>query len=155
MRRFIKSRLIWIYAVCKCVFEFTWCPKLPDFIILQFQNVLKLCQLGNIKWWILFVNCCFFSKSSFWKNSSGIPSECQAVWIQVRSDDLSGLNWVQTVFKSSQTTLVLRHWVNWVILLNYLCFSMNMLIVLNNYIYKIHTRLLAFIRKFSGAKCFT
>ena len=27
----IRSRLIWISTVCKCMSEFTWCPKLPDF----------------------------------------------------------------------------------------------------------------------------
>ena len=31
MRRLIRSRLIWIYTVCKCVSEFTWCPNLPAF----------------------------------------------------------------------------------------------------------------------------
>ena len=30
MRRLIRSRLIWIYIVCKCVSEFTWCPNSPD-----------------------------------------------------------------------------------------------------------------------------
>ena len=34
MRRLIRSRLIWIYTVCKCVSEFTWCRGLPDFILL-------------------------------------------------------------------------------------------------------------------------
>ena len=34
MRRLIRSRLIWIYTVCKCVSEFTWCPNLPDFALL-------------------------------------------------------------------------------------------------------------------------
>ena len=38
---------------------------------------------------------------------SGIPSECQTDWIQIRPDILSGLIWVQTVCKSyQQTTLV-------------------------------------------------
>ena len=35
----------------------------------------------------------------FQKNLSGIPSECQTVWIQIRPDILSGLIWVQTVCK--------------------------------------------------------
>ena len=42
----------------------------------------------------------FFSKSTFCKIISGIPSECQAVGIQIRPDFLSGLVWVQTVCKS-------------------------------------------------------
>ena len=32
-RRLIRSRLILIYTVCKCVSEFTWCPNLPDFTL--------------------------------------------------------------------------------------------------------------------------
>ena len=36
---------------------------------------------------------------------SGIPSECQTVWIQIKSDKLLGLIWVQTVCKSYQMTL--------------------------------------------------
>ena len=46
--------------------------------------------------------CCllrFFSKSTFLKNSCKIPSECQTVWVQIRPDVLSGLIWVQIVFK--------------------------------------------------------
>ena len=33
MRRLIRSRLIWIYTIWKCVSEFTWCPNLPDFTL--------------------------------------------------------------------------------------------------------------------------
>ena len=33
MRRLVRSRLIWIYTVCKCVSELTWCPNLPDFTL--------------------------------------------------------------------------------------------------------------------------
>ena len=33
MRRLIRSRLIWISTVSKCMSEFTWCPKLPDFTL--------------------------------------------------------------------------------------------------------------------------
>ena len=29
-----------------------------------------------------------------------VPSECQTIWIQISSDILSGLIWVQTVYKS-------------------------------------------------------
>ena len=38
----------------------------------------------------------------FSKNLSGIPSECQTVWIQIRPDKTSGLIWVQTVCKGYQ-----------------------------------------------------
>ena len=30
MKWLIRSRLIWIYTVCKCVSEFTCCPNIPD-----------------------------------------------------------------------------------------------------------------------------
>ena len=33
----------------------------------------------------------------FPKNLTGIPSECQTVWLQIRLDVLSGMNLVQTV----------------------------------------------------------
>ena len=38
MRRLIKSRLIWmsnVSTVCKCMSEFTWCQKLPDFTLIN------------------------------------------------------------------------------------------------------------------------
>ena len=35
---------------------------------------------------------------------SEIPSECQTVWIQIRPDIMSGLIWVQTVYKGYQQT---------------------------------------------------
>ena len=34
MRRLIRSHLIWIYTVCKCVSELTWCPKLPNLTLI-------------------------------------------------------------------------------------------------------------------------
>ena len=49
----------------------------------------------------------FFSKSTFSKNLSGIPSECQTVWIQNRPDALSGLVWVQAVCKGYQQMTLL------------------------------------------------
>ena len=36
------------------------------------------------------------------KNTFGTLSECQTVWIQIRTDILSGLIWVQTVCKGYQ-----------------------------------------------------
>ena len=49
----------------------------------------------------------FHDQLFFLKILSGIPSECQTVWIQIRPDILSGLIWVQTVCKGyQQTTLV-------------------------------------------------
>ena len=40
----------------------------------------------------------------FQKIISGILSECQTVWIQIRHDILSGLIWVQSVCKDYQQT---------------------------------------------------
>ena len=37
----------------------------------------------------------FFQNQLFRKRFSGIPSECQTVWIQIRPDILSGLIWFQ------------------------------------------------------------
>ena len=46
----------------------------------------------------------FFKINFFSDNISGIPSECQTIWIQIRPDVLSGLIWVQTVCKGYQQT---------------------------------------------------
>ena len=61
--------------------------------------------------WVIFhaFSCrllIFFFKIDFRKIISGIPSECQRVWIQIRPDKTSGLIWVQTVSKSYQQTTV-------------------------------------------------
>ena len=49
----------------------------------------------------------FFQNRLFRKILSGIHSQCQTVWIQIRPDVVSSLIWVQTVCKSyQQTTLV-------------------------------------------------
>ena len=58
-------------------------------------------------YWVFFVVCWFFLDQPFWKIISGIQSECQTVWIQIRPDILSGLIWIKTVCKGyEQTTLV-------------------------------------------------
>ena len=44
----------------------------------------------------------FSQNKLFRKTLSGIPSECQTDWIQIRPDILPGLIWVQTVCKSYQ-----------------------------------------------------
>ena len=33
--KILMRRLIWISTVCKCVSEFTWCPNLPDFTLID------------------------------------------------------------------------------------------------------------------------
>ena len=49
---------------------------------------------------LIFLKINFFEK----KKLSGIPSDCQTVWIQIRPDVLSGLIRVQTVCESYQQT---------------------------------------------------
>ena len=64
---------------------------------------LTLCMLGNL-------SCCccclltFFKINFFQKKISGTLSECQMVCIQIRTDILSVLIWVQTVCKGYQQT---------------------------------------------------
>ena len=66
------------------------------------NNVLILCVPG------IFIVCCRllkFSKLIISKKSlSETQSECQAIWIQIRTDILSVLIWVQTVTKGHQQT---------------------------------------------------
>ena len=52
MRRLIRSRLIWIYTVCKCVSEFTRCQKLPDFTLIfaAEQTVDAIARHSVVKW---------------------------------------------------------------------------------------------------------
>ena len=55
MRRLIRSRLIWIYTVCKCVSDFTWCPNLPDFTLYCDCYILyiKLLKIVHLVAWII------------------------------------------------------------------------------------------------------
>ena len=46
----------------------------------------------------------FFQNLLFQKIISGTLTECQTVWIQIRTDILSVLIWVQTVCKGYQQT---------------------------------------------------
>ena len=71
-----------------------------------FANVLYLsiCMLGNC-------SCFYFRLLTFFKikflkiNHQGPPSECQTVWIQIKTDILLVFIWVQTVCKGYwQTT---------------------------------------------------
>ena len=67
--------------------------------------MLYLCSQLFASWEIFHV---FMSSSDFFENQlfrkiiSGIPSECQTVWIHFRPDILSGLICVQTVCKGYQ-----------------------------------------------------
>ena len=64
--------------------------------------MLSFCLLGNFASFLSSAD--FFQDKLFGKNLSGMPSECQTVWILVRPDILSGLIWVQTVCISYQQT---------------------------------------------------
>ena len=58
------------------------------------------------KFFTLLSSADFFQDQLFRKILSGLPSERQLVWTQIRSDVLLGLIWVQTICKSyEQTTL--------------------------------------------------
>ena len=93
----LMRRLVCACVVCKPPEDrfLTLRPisSLIRFIYTHFSS-LTLCKLGNFSWF-----CChlltFFSKLTFSKNS--FISECQAVWIQIRTDVLSVLIRVQTV----------------------------------------------------------
>ena len=55
-------------------------------------------MLGNFVCFLVIFE--FFLKINFFKkNLSGIPLECQTVWIQIRLDVLMGLIWIKTVCK--------------------------------------------------------
>ena len=75
--------------------------EITNALILQgtkFYNI-QLCMLGNFH---SFKFCCrllTFFKINFKKNLSGKLSVCQMVWIQIRTDVVSVLIWVQTVCK--------------------------------------------------------
>ena len=58
---------------------------------------LTLCLLCNFASFLSSAE--FFQNQLFRKIISGIPSECKTVWIQIRSDKMSGLIWFQTVSK--------------------------------------------------------
>ena len=56
-------------------------------------------MLGNFEGFFCHLQI-FVHNKVFRKILSGMPSQCQTVWIQIRPDKLSGLIWVQTVCKS-------------------------------------------------------
>ena len=82
MSRLIRSRLIWIYNVCKCVSQFAWCPNLPDFTIM--------------------VNICSYSSPSVYQGLIGdiksdqkggtgspdSPRKSQVIWVSIGNKQL-------------------------------------------------------------------
>ena len=90
----------------------------------------------------------FFEYQFFRKILSGLPSECQTVWIQIRPDLLSGLIWVQTLGKLYQETtltgkeLTSSHYkYPFIHLVSYPAFGKSDVITLANFgcVYKAHT----------------
>ena len=65
---------------------------------------------------LLLSSADFFQNQLFQKILSGTLSECQTVWIQIRTDIVSVLIWVQTVCKSyQQTTLVSKELIQYLL----------------------------------------
>ena len=76
----------------------------------QFNIYLFLCWI--ILHAFLLSNDFFFQNQLFQKLISGIPSECQTVWIQIRPDKLSGLIWVHFLLLSLSADNTSRQRVN-------------------------------------------
>ena len=78
----------------------------------RLRQVLLYCKARLFAFCVILHTFCrllsFFKINFFLKVLSGIPSECQTVWIQIRPNKTSGLIWFQTDYKSyQQPTLVL------------------------------------------------
>ena len=76
-----------------------------------FANVLYLsiCMLGNCS--CFYFRLLTFLKIKFLKiNHPGPPSECQTVWIQIKTDILLVFIWVQTVCKRLLADDKIIHW---------------------------------------------
>ena len=61
------------------------------------------------KVFMLFCHLLIVQNQLFPKLLSGISSECQTDWIQIRPDKMSGLIWVQSVCKGHQQTTLLSN----------------------------------------------
>ena len=67
-----------------------------------FQYIFRMFQINSRNLLEQFQSVDFFQNQLFLKILSGIPSECQTDWNQIRPDILSGLIWIQSVCKSYQ-----------------------------------------------------
>ena len=90
-----------------------------DMVISSQANISDLCRIFHPNYFFVYQEILnaflssadIFQNQLFRKTLSGLPSECQTVWIQIRLNILSGLIWVQTVCKCyQQTTLVGKEW---------------------------------------------
>ena len=81
------------------------------YFVLFLDFILNLCPLG--KFFMLFCRLLnFFQKQLFLKILSGIPSECQTVWIQIRPNETLGLIWAQSVSKGYEQTIPVSNELN-------------------------------------------
>ena len=116
MRRLIRSRLIWISTVCKCISEFTWYPKFHDFTLghIYDNNRKKITMVPILKKIRLILKTRFkitkqvacsailhafkllSSADFFFQNQLHKLSECQTVYMDP--------DWVQPVCKGYQQT---------------------------------------------------
>ena len=103
----IESRISMVYA-------FFHKKKVQCYSLTRsFANVLYLsiCMLGNC-------SCFYFRLLTFFKirgfflqiNHQGSPSECQTVWIQIKTNVLMVFIWVQTVCKRLLADDKILHW---------------------------------------------
>ena len=100
------------FSVCSFIFN-TTCDPVDSTIstILRnkrIQHYLLVClnfrtdfREDNL---ILLSSADFLQNYNFLKIFSGILSKCQTVWNQIRPDVMSGLIWVQIVYKGCQQT---------------------------------------------------
>ena len=101
----------WSIGVALCIFS-QICVYSVKSVYIHFSY-----EVGNVTDWLHFILACwvffhtfllssadFFKINCFKKNLSGILTECQTVWIQIRTDILSVLIWAQTVCKGFQQT---------------------------------------------------
>ena len=83
------------FTVCQCTF--LWVSSIP-----RVTDALTLCMLGNFSCF-----CClltFFNINFLKKILSGTLSECQTVWIKIRTNRTLVLIWVKTVCKGYHQT---------------------------------------------------
>ena len=101
----VVGRMVWPFLV-DCLFLVYWLVQHgADYLDSVFNSCFQLqyvsckpCMLGNFAYFFL-LSADFFQNYFFLNILSGIPWECQMVWIQIRTDVLSVLILVQTVLQ--------------------------------------------------------
>ena len=84
------------------------------YLILPYTNIKDAIQTAPEQSLInILVVCSSMSEIKHFGSAGSFVFPCQTVWIQIRSNILSGLIWVQTIFKSyQQTAQVGKTWMN-------------------------------------------